>query len=46
MSQKIPNFSAWVRRKILQLHEMQEKRDRERENKPSLLTRGMNNESS
>ena len=39
MSQKIPNFSAWVRRKILQLHEMQEQKELERENRPTLLTR-------
>tara|TARA_R100000655_G_scaffold7085_1_gene19529 strand:- start:423 stop:596 length:174 start_codon:yes stop_codon:yes gene_type:complete len=39
MSQKMPNFSAWVRRKLMHLHNMTELKDAERENKPSLLTK-------
>ena len=39
LSQKMPNFSAWVRRKLMHLHEMTAIKDQERENKPSLLTR-------
>ena len=39
MSQKMPNFSAWVRRKLMHLHDMTEEKNAERENRSTLLTK-------